>query len=584
MCGIFAVSGKTNQAGNEILSGLKKLEYRGYDSWGIAIRDEKTKLIIIEKEVGKISQVDKKLKNSFEGIGHSRWATHGGVTQANSHPHQFGKVTIVHNGIFENYLDHKSKFEKEGKKFVSETDSEVIAALINAYFEAGFVPEKCIRKAVKKIEGRFAILVMFDGFDGFFAARKGSPLIVGRSKNETFIASDIPAFLEKTNVVNYLDDNEMVFVHGVTVKFTNLISGEKIEKRNIKVPWKIESAEKGDFPHFMIKEIFEQKETIARAINHDEKSLKKAVNLLKDCNGAFFIACGTAHKVATTAEYYFTAISGRKINVVAASEMPFFERFVNEKTAIIAISQSGETADVLEILERSKKSGAKILSLTNVESSSIARISDVNLPILAGPEKAVASTKAATSQMALLFLLAYADINKTNVGREILRSTASSINDFLNERYEKLIQEIAKKIVDNDNLFIIGRGDLYPMALEAAIKIQEVSYIHAQGFAAGELKHGPIALIEKGTPCLVLGDDLETLSNAVELKSRGAMIIGISPEKADVFDEWMKVPDCDGAKAIATIIPVQILAYHLAVLRGLDPDMPRNLAKSVTVK
>lgn len=584
MCGIFAISGKKNQAGNEILAGLKKLEYRGYDSWGIAIREEKTKSVIIEKEVGKISQVDKKLKNSFEGIGHSRWATHGGVTKENSHPHQFGKVTIVHNGIFENYLEHKSTFEKEGKHFVSETDSEVIAALINSFFEAGFTPEKCIRKAVKKIKGRFAILVMFDGIDGLFAARKGSPLIIGRGKNETFIASDIPAFLEKTKVVNYLDDNEMVFVQETNVKFTNLVSGSIIKKRNIEVPWEIESAEKGDFPHFMIKEIFEQKETIARAINHKEERLQEAVNLLKDCNGAFFIACGTAHKVATTAEYYFSIISGRKINVVPASEMTFFERFVNEKTAIIAISQSGETADVLEILERGKKSGAKILSLTNVESSSISRISDVNLPILAGPEKAVASTKAATSQMALLFLLAYADINKTNIAREILRSTASAINDFLNERYEKIIQEIAKKIVNNDNLFIIGRGDLYPMAMEAAIKIQEVSYINAQGFAAGELKHGPIALIEKGTPCLVLGDDLETLSNAVELKSRGAMIIGISPEKADVFDEWIKIPDCDGAKAIATIIPVQILAYHLAILRGLDPDMPRNLAKSVTVK
>lgn len=584
MCGIFAVSGKSNQAGNQILLGLKKLEYRGYDSWGIAIREEKNQKIIIEKDIGKISKVQKKLKTGFEGIGHSRWATHGGVTKTNAHPHKFGKITIVHNGIFENYLEHKEHFEKDGKHFLSETDSEVIAALINSFFEAGFVPEKCIRKAVKKIKGRFAILVMFEGVEGFFAARKGSPLIVGRGKEETFVASDIPAFLEKTNIVNYLDDNEMVFVNKTNVKFSNLITGENIEKRNIEVPWTIESAEKGSFPHFMIKEIFEQKETIARAINHDEASLKKAADLLKNCNGAFFIACGTAHKVASTAEYYFTEISGRKINVVAASEMPFFERFVNKKTAIIAISQSGETADVLEILERGKKSEAKILSLTNVESSSIARISDVNLPILAGPEKAVASTKAATSQMALLFLLAYADIDKTNVGREILRSTASAINDFLNERYEKIIQAIAQKIVNNDNLFIIGRGDLYPMALEAAIKIQEVSYIHAQGFAAGELKHGPIALIESGTPCLVLGDDLETLSNAVELKSRGAMIIGVSPEKADVFDEWIKIPDCDGAKAIATIIPVQILAYHLAVLRDLDPDMPRNLAKSVTVK
>lgn len=583
MCGIFAVSGENNRAGNTILDGLKKLEYRGYDSWGIALRTEDDK-ILIEKEVGKISKIDKELAPSFEGIGHSRWATHGGVTRENAHPHQVGKVTIVHNGIFENFEAHKKRFKKEGKKFCSETDSEVIAAMLNSFFEAGFSPEKCIIKTVKDISGRFAFLAMFDGIPGIFAARRGSPLIIGRGKKETFIASDIPAFLEKTNIVNYLDDNEMVFVRGTKVKFMDLQTGVPIEKRDIKVPWKVESAEKGKFPHFMIKEIFEQKETIARAINHDDKILNKAVALLKNCNGAFFVACGTAHKVAMTAEYFFAEIAGRKINVVPASEMPYFERFINKKTAIIVISQSGETADVLEVLERGKKAGAKILSLTNVESSSIARISDVHIPILAGPEKAVASTKATTSQMALLFLLAYAEVGKTNVAREILRSTASSINDFLNERYESLIKEVAKTIVDNENLFIIGRGDLYPMALEAAIKIQEVSYIHAQGFPAGELKHGPIALIEEGTPCLVLGDDLETLSNAVELKSRGARIIGISPHRADVFDEWIKVPDCDGAKSIVTIIPVQILAYHLAILRNLDPDMPRNLAKSVTVK
>ncbi|MCK5460636.1 glutamine--fructose-6-phosphate transaminase (isomerizing) [Candidatus Gracilibacteria bacterium] len=584
MCGIFAVSGKGNHAGNIILEGLKKLEYRGYDSWGIALRKAGKDAILIEKEVGKISKVNKELSPSVEGIGHSRWATHGGVTRENAHPHQVGKVTIVHNGIFENFSKHKKQFEAKGTSFCSQTDSEVIAAILNSFFEAGFSPEKCITKTAKKIDGRFAFLAMFEGISGIFAARRGSPLIIGRGKTETFIASDIPAFLEKTNIVNYLDDNEMVLVNGTTVNFKNLQTGLPVEKRDIKVPWKVESAEKGKFPHFMIKEIFEQKETIARAINHDENALNQAISLLKDCNGVFFVACGTAHKVAMTAEYFFAEISGRKINVVPASEMPYFERFINKKTAIIAISQSGETADVLEVLERGKKAGAKILSLTNVESSSIARLSDVHIPILAGPEKAVASTKAATSQMALLFLLAYTEVGKTNIAREILRSTSSSINDFLNERYEAIIQDVAKTIVKKENLFIIGRGDLYPMALEAAIKIQEVSYIHAQGFSAGELKHGPIALIEKDTPCLVLGDDLETLSNAVELKSRGAKIIGISPQRADVFDEWLKIPDCDGAKAIVTIIPVQILAYHLALLRNIDPDMPRNLAKSVTVK
>ncbi len=579
MCGIFAVSGESKNAGSFVLKGLKKLEYRGYDSWGVAVRTGSE--VFVDKEVGKISDVTRTFPDGIEAMGHSRWATHGGVTKENAHPHKSGRVTLVHNGIFENYSDWKKKLSCE---FYSETDTEVIAAILDAALKIGETPEQAIRSTCEKIEGRFAILVMIEGVEGIFAARRGSPLIIGRGENETFIASDIPAFLEQTNVVNYLDDDEMVYVQDGKAEFSHLQTGEKIEKRNIEVSWKIEETEKGEWPHFMIKEIFEQKETIARAINHEDEKLIQAAKLLQEANGAYFVACGTAHKAAMAAEYFFAEIRGRKINVVPASEMPSFERFVKKNTAIIAVSQSGETADVLEILERGQAQGAKILALTNVESSSIARMADVHLPINAGPEKAVASTKAATAQMALLFLLAHADIDRINIGRHVLRSTATSINDMLNPRYEERIRKVAESIVKKDNLFIIGRGALFPMALESAIKIQEVSYIHAQGFAAGELKHGPIALIEEGTPCLVLGDEQETISNAIELKARGAMIIGISAERKEVFDQWLKVPDCNGAQAIASIVPVQILAYHLAVLRGLDPDMPRNLAKSVTVK
>lgn len=585
MCGIFAVSGDRADAGQVVLEGLKKLEYRGYDSWGVAVRtaDE----ITVEKQIGKISGVTHQFEKSAEAMGHTRWATHGGVTQANAHPHKFGKVTLVHNGIFENYLTYKKSVGES--RFVSETDTEVIAAMLNELLIGGLTPADAIRKIAQKIEGRFAILVMIDGHDGIWAARRGSPMILGRSEKETFIASDIPAFLPYTRTVNYLDDDEMVYVSGGSAEFSSLIDGTPIEKRDIEVKWTIEEAEKGEFDHFMLKEIFEQKNTIIRAINHSDDDLRAAAELLNSANGAYFIACGTAHKVAAAAEYFFAEISGRKINVVSAGEMPSFEKFVNEKTALIAISQSGETADVLEILERGKKVGAKILAITNVESSSVARIANVHLPIQAGVEKAVASTKATTAQMALAFLLAHADAEvrsgeSINTGREVLSSTASAINDMLNPRYEEHIRSIAEKIVDRPNMFIIGRGALAPMALEAAIKIQEVSYIHAQGFPASELKHGPIALIEKRVPCIVLGDDQETVSNATELKARGARIIGISATKSDIFDEWIRVPDCDGAQAIASIIPVQILAYHLAILKGLDPDMPRNLAKSVTVK
>ena len=577
MCGIFAITGTGNNAGNVVLAGLKKLEYRGYDSWGIATRIAER--VTVKKDTGKISEVNCTFDASNEAIGHTRWATHGGVTALNAHPHQTGKVTVVHNGIFENYADYKKKFIAAGGTFSSETDTEVIAHLVNEQIEKGLQPREAIMTASRSIHGRFSLLVMIDGIDGIFAARRGSPLIIGRGENETYIASDIPAFLEKTRTVNYLDDEELVYIHKGDATFYSLETGREIEKRNVEVQWKVEEAEKGDYPHFMIKEIFEQKDSIDRAINHEDSILIQAVEKLKSSNGTYLIACGTAHKVCKAAEYFFADVSRRKINVVEASEMPYFEKFVNTRTAVMAVSQSGETADILEIFERSKQKGSRMLSLTNVESSSVARLSDIHIPINAGPEKAVASTKATTAQMALLFLLAHADRGTINEGRAILRNTAASINDMLNPRYEDHIREVAQQIFEVPNMFIIGRGALYPMALEAAIKIQEVSYIHAQGFAAGELKHGPIALIEEGVPCLILGDDLETISNATELKSRGAKIIGVSCENADIFDEWIKVPDCSESQAIASIIPVQILSYHLALLRGLDPDMPRNLAK-----
>ena len=582
MCGIFAISGDQNMknAGEIVLAGLKKLEYRGYDSWGIAAASPAGTQI--EKQVGKISEINSlPFPQTREAIGHSRWATHGAVCQKNAHPHQVGKVTIVHNGIFENFADFPFPHLK------SETDSERIAGILNESFESGKTPEKSLQIAAQKIKGRFAILAIFEGIEGVFGARRGSPLIIGRGQNETFIASDIPAFLQKTSRVNYLDDGEMVKICGKSAIFSDLQTGKPREKRNIIVDWKPEESEKGAFPHFMIKEIFDQKQTIDRAINHSDAEINQLVERLQNADGTYLVSCGTAHKTAAAAEYFFARISGRKINVVLGSEMQHFQKFVHPKTAVVAISQSGETADVLESLEVAKKRGGQILAITNVESSSMARLADVHLPINAGPEKAVASTKVTTAQMAILLLSAFADAGQINVGRQILRETSGNINDLLNPRYRNHIRGVAEKIlkkIPHENLFIIGRGALFPMALEAAIKIQEVSYIHAAGFAAGELKHGPIALIEKGTPCLILGSDPQTISSASELKSRGAKLIGISADKNPIFDQWIRVPDCGQAQAIASIIPVQILAYYLGVLRGVDPDMPRNLAKSVTVK
>lgn len=591
MCGIFGYLGKKSNAAELVIEGLKKLEYRGYDSWGVATPQENGELFV-HKQVGKISEAKNvgTLPSSSLAIGHSRWATHGGVTKENAHPHWDTKKTIalVHNGIVENFAEIKAELQEKGVEFDTETDTEVAVELISLYFAEENDLKIAIRKAVQRLEGRFAFVLFGLGEESIIAVRQGAPLIVGIGEKENFIASDIPAFLKYTNTVQYLDDGEMVEISAAGADFFDIKSGVAKEKRLITIEWNIQDAEKGNFEHFMLKEIFEQKETILRAIHQDPKEIEALAELILKARGVFFIGCGTAGKVAQIGEYFFASIAKRHVNFAPASEFRLFHHFLKPETLILAISQSGETADVLEALETGKEAGSTLASLVNVQGSSIARMSDHSLLIKAGPEKAVASTKAATSQIALLFLLAYATAGKIDTGQKLLIETASQINDMLNPRYLEHIESIAARYKDASDMFIIGRGANYPLALEAAIKIQEVSYIHAEGFAGGELKHGPIALIEKDTPCLVLvGDDeakKEILSNAMELKARGARIIGIGPEREEVFDEWMKVPSSDIASPLVNLIPIQLFAYSLAVAKGLDPDMPRNLAKSVTVK
>jgi len=591
MCGIFAYSGPNENAAELVLKGLKKLEYRGYDSWGIVAQHQNGELVI-EKHVGKISEVDHLnevlSQPSHLALGHSRWATHGGVTQANAHPHtsEDGAIVIVHNGIFENYLELKNKLLAEGHVFKSETDSEVFAHLIETKMDLGF--EAAFQWAAQQVHGRYAILAMHKGEHKLIAARRGSPLIVGKSENAYFIASDVPAFLEYTRKVMYLDDNQMVIIEKDKARFLDLETHKEIEKRIISIDWEIEEAEKGDYAHFMMKEIMEQKETLMRAINSDASTILKVAEAIKNAYGTYIIGCGTAGKVALAGEYLFANIAKKHVNVKFASEFHSAKHFLTERSLVIAISQSGETADTLEALELAKSKGATIVSIVNVETSTMARISDMVLPLKAGPEKAVASTKATTSQLAILTLLAYALDGRLSEGEHALIAAAGEINDMLNPRYDAHIEGIAKDIKDVSDIMIIGRGPNYPMALEAAIKIQELSYIHAEGFAGGELKHGPIALISQGTPCIVLTakDEMlpEILSNAMEVKARGALIIGVGPENAEVFDYWIRVPEVGAAAPIVNIIPIQILAYKLALARENNPDMPRNLAKSVTVK
>lgn len=589
MCGIFAYLGPRKNAAEFIIQGLKSLEYRGYDSWGVAY-DQGSKLGIY-RQIGKISDYDPQkvsFPESTMALGHSRWATHGGVTVENAHPHanQNSTIAIVHNGIIENFQELKDELMKKGYVFKSQTDSEVITHLITDYCKTMSF-EEAAKEAMKRLDGRYAVLAMKAGERKIIAARRGSPLIIGIGEKEYFVASDIPAFLEYTRNVMYLDDNQIVVLND-GAHFFDITTGEQIEKRLVEINWKAEFAEKGNFPHFMIKEIMEQKDTIYRAINQTDEEIQRIADEIKKAYGTFLIGCGTAGKVCLAAEYIFAKVAKRHVNVVVGSEFPSHQDFLKEKSLVIAVSQSGETADTLEAISVAKKKGSKVLSIVNVEGSTMDRESDYSLHIKAGPEKAVASTKATTSQIAILTLLAYACAEQLKDGKTLLIDTAGKINDMLNPRYEEHIHALAEKIQHNESMYVIGKAVNYAIALEAAIKLQEVSYIHAEGFAGGELKHGPIALISEGTPCIVLvsNDNTRTdiLNNAREVKARGGFIIGISPEHEDIFDYWIKVPDVGIASPIVNIIPIQLLAYHLAILRQNNPDMPRNLAKSVTVK
>lgn len=592
MCGIFAYKGHKKNAAELVIHGLKKLEYRGYDSWGVAYKTNEH--LDVYKEVGKIGEFSIKTSDNIDfskqcslALGHSRWATHGGVTLANAHPHfsQDKTIAIVHNGIIENYLELKKELTNKGYEFKSETDTEVIAQLIQEHKKLGLI--EGVKKALSLLKGRYAVLVISEDDDLLIAARRGSPLIVGKGENEYFVASDIPAFLEHTRNVMYLDDNQMLILNKKP-KFIDLETNQEIDKRIVKIDWDAESAEKGEFPHYMIKEITEQKDTITRAINQDPEKIMKIVEEIKNAYGTYLVGCGTAGKVCLAGAYLFSRIANRHVNAEFGSEFPSLQDFITDRSLIIAVSQSGETADTLEAIEVAKKKGAKVLSIINVAGSTMDRLSDYSIHIKAGPEKAVASTKATTAQLAILTLLAYGCAGKLDEGKILLVDTASKINDMLNPRYEQHIQKLADKIKDIESMYVIGKGLNYPMALESAIKLQEVSYIHAEGFAGGELKHGPIALISEGVPCIALVANDETeheiLSNAIEVKSRGGYIIGVSPDNHEVFDYWIKVPEAGNASSIVNIIPIQILAYQLAVIRQNNPDMPRNLAKSVTVK
>lgn len=594
MCGIFSYTGAKSQSVSKIIKGLRDLEYRGYDSWGFAVATNGK--ITFKKSVGKISDVREGDFANIIGtsaIGHTRWATHGGVSEKNTHPHfsRNNEIAVVHNGIVENYEEIKDGLIKKYGPllFRSETDTEVIPHLIFDAFKKNKSFEAACVAASRKLKGRFAFVALEGKSGALFAARDGSPLVLGNGGSLWYAASDIPALLDYTKKIYFLENGEYALLSlGNAARFVNFRTGKKIAKKAAAISWTKQSASKEGYAHYMLKEILEQKETISATLSLSKKDVARAIVLLKNASKIFMTACGTAGHMCMGGEYFFIEKASRGAPFVAASEFHKLAPFVDKGTLLVTVTQSGETADLLEAIKMAKERGAKILSLVNVRNSSVERESDLVLPIQVGVEKAVASTKAASSQLALLILLAYTLGGEEDVARRFLARATARICSWLTPALLKKIEKTVEKFVSREHLYIIGKSLYFPIALEAALKIKEVSYMHAEGLASGELKHGTLALIEKGTPCMVfVANDAfknDVLGSASELKARGAFLVGISPEKHPLFDEWIEAPDLEEASPLTHMIAAQIFAYYLALWRGNNPDMPRNLAKSVTVK
>lgn len=590
MCGIIGYNGYRH-ASPIILDALRRLEYRGYDSVGVAITQPGH--IEIRKDIGRVDEANK--KHHFNeitgtmGMGHTRWATHGGVTQANAHPHvsNDGKIAVIHNGIVENYQQLQEKLKDEGYEFNTETDTEVIPNLIEYEMNKGKSFIQATIDTVRQLEGYYAILAIHQEEDKIIGTRNGSPLVVGLGEDENYLASDIPAFLEHTKKVQYIHDHDLVVLTKDKVEFRSTQTGKPIKRPVHRVDWDLEQAEKGDFDHFMMKEITEQVDTVKVAINQDKETLFHVAQHIRDAKGIFLVACGSSYHACLTASYLFSKIAGMHVNVVLGSEFSNYEHFLTEDTLVIFVSQSGETIDVLDALKTAQRKNTHTVSIVNVVGSSLYRDSDHQLLLNAGPEICVLSTKTYTAQLTVLSLLIYTVANRYKEGKQELEKLWHQIYNLTSANTRNYIKQLAKRLQHYEHIFLIGRGLQYPTAMEAALKIKEVSYIHAEGFSGGELKHGTIALIEQDTPCITFSSsdtEQEIISNAMEIKARGGYIIGVNHKNNPVFDYYIKVPDAGDLNPVTQIIPIQILSYQLAVLRGADPDKPRNLAKSVTVK
>jgi len=609
MCGIVGYLGP-NQATPFLIEGLKKLEYRGYDSAGIAVFDGN--VIRVEKSVGRLNALEQLVENDppkgHVGIGHTRWATHGRPSDANSHPHTdcSGDFVVVHNGIIENYLHLKEQLIAKGHVFTSETDTEVVAHLVEEYYQGNF--EETVKKVLAAIEGSYA-LVFFTKHepDKIICTKQDNPLVIGLGDGENFIASDIPAIINHTRKTYILSDGEMAVVTKDSVWVTNR-QGVPVSKKVFEVNWDAEAAEKGGYEHFMIKEIYEQPKairetTLGRLAKDDSGIIFDELKWTKDDVAAIkkiaIVACGTAYHAGIVGKYYIEQLARIPVEVEVASEFRYRSPLVDEKTLAVFISQSGETLDTIAALKEAKKLGARTLAITNVVGSSISREADQVIYTWAGPEIAVASTKAYTTQLiGVLMLAIYLASLRGTLAPERTAQLIQGLKQLPAQAHELLedvepIKTFAQQYGFNEDVFFIGRSLDYAVALEGALKLKEISYIHAEAYAAGELKHGTLALIIEGVPVIALATQRDVyekmLSNIKEVKARDAVVIGLAmqgdEEIKKYVDHTIFIPAAEKYLApILAVIPLQLLAYYAAVTRGADVDKPRNLAKSVTVE
>ena len=608
MCGIVGYVGD-KQAAPILLEGLSKLEYRGYDSAGVAVMTDDG--IVVKKKKGRLAKLSEMIDGGkgvqgTMGIGHTRWATHGEPSDTNSHPHlsNSGRFAVVHNGIIENYLKLRDFLTKKGFVFMSETDTEVIAHLFEYYYKGDII--EAMTKVIHRVDGSYALgVICADNPDSFIAVRKESPLIVGLGEGENFIASDIPAILAHTRDVYFLENNEIVVLNKDEVKIYST-EGDEITKEAYTVDWDISAAEKGGYEHFMFKEIMEQPRAIADTISPRIKDgrvvlddITLTADYIRGINKIYVVACGSAYHVGVVGKYVIEEMVRIPVEVMVASEFRYCNPIVDEKTLVVLISQSGETADTIAAMREAQRLGARTFAIVNAVGSCIAREADDVLYTWAGPEIAVATTKAYSTQLTAIYLMSIyfgqelGIISPENLKRYIkaLTELPDKISDLLENNGE--IQYIASKYYNTKSVFFIGRTLDYAVALEGSLKLKEISYIHSEAYAAGELKHGTIALMEKGTVVIALCtvDNLfdKMLSNIKEVKARGAVVIAIAEqgrtEIEQEADYVIYVPKCDKLTMPSeVVVPLQLFSYYVSSLKGLDIDKPRNLAKSVTVE